>query len=220
MYAALIRQATKEKDYHNGIRCCIAALLGQGVQRVEPALSDSVMHHDLAIQLLKATSCGHILVAAAITSAMIEAVVFSMILSGGNQAAETSLIAWVVVGGFEASKLITTYLKKSPAGNSLTMGYFNKRKLMLRDLEILDENASSFLAAFVSWIVQRDAQLRTLDITECIYSEPCQQLLRHCREHLHRLTFRCSPTPQTSALQLVTKLAGKISPSRAVWYSH
>lgn len=64
--------------------------------------------------------------AAAITSAMIEAVVFSMILSGGNQAAETSLIAWVVVGGFEASKLITTYLKKSPAGNSLTMGYFIK----------------------------------------------------------------------------------------------
>lgn len=69
VYAALTRQATKEKDYHNGIRCCIAASQGQPAQRIDPTLPESAMHHDLALQLLKATSCGHILVAAAVTSA-------------------------------------------------------------------------------------------------------------------------------------------------------
>ena len=62
--------------------------------------------------------------AAAITSAMIEAVVFSMILTGGNQTAETTLIAWIIIGGFEASKLVATYLKTSPARNNLTMNFF------------------------------------------------------------------------------------------------
>lgn len=88
-------------------------------------------------------------------------------------------------------------------------GCFNKRELMLRDLEILDEEASSFLAAFVPWLVQRDARLRTLDIIECIHSEPCRQLLRQFREHLEGLTLRISPSPESSTSQSVTELAGK-----------
>lgn len=48
--------------------------------------------------------------AASITSAMIEANVFSMILAGGNHPENTTLMAWVIVGGFESFKLLTVYL--------------------------------------------------------------------------------------------------------------
>lgn len=85
------------------------------------------------------------------------------------------------------------------------------RKLVLQKLEILDENFSSFFVALVAWIIRKDAQIHTLDLSSsCIYSESCQRLLYHFQEHLKILKFQFLDNERAEpSTQSFEKLTGK-----------
>lgn len=65
--------------------------------------------------------------AAAATSAMIEVTVFETILSSGSNEGASSLVAWTVILGFEAFKMVSAYLIALP--EHALNGFLKKRQL-------------------------------------------------------------------------------------------
>ncbi|KAJ3487579.1 hypothetical protein NLI96_g3432 [Meripilus lineatus] len=117
----------------------------------------------------------------------------------------------------ESFPALTTLELSSPRLGSLVvppgvMGGFTKRRLTIQHLVFWHDGKTSFPAPFIQWLIRRNVQLQTLDLDECLHTEPLRQLLRHLREHLQSLVLYRHKTispESTEEVESVQKLTSE-----------
>lgn len=166
--------------------------------------------------------------ASAITSATIEATVFSMLLAGGDQTSNTGLMCYVVVGGLETFKVVSVYLTAVSKNSSSTLPSIPSLKIARHVLSTISLiatfsyvcnslYASRTTAAFVDAVQQEISELNTqiLAIESLNYDAASDSRLDSYKEEL-RIAVSLAESHQnewgaTSYMEAVSMTSDKLN---------